>query len=289
MVEIPQGDELYALSIDFNHVQLLEMLKFAPDGTIKQVMGELEDDAFTPRTIDIQQSFFVDLTVSLGNIQRNQHEAFVPFVIKNINANENKSSETIVDNLYFSFDALQRAFNSVNLKIDIAWLLKQLKIIEDRKESVDECRFILNMLCVLHLKNVAVSVYEEEEPDLDNSIYEYYLDLINELEVDFKRFIIIAGEDFFKSNFYEYDGEGGENQVLAYLIYQNYDDVTRFLQSQYKDFQAMLKEVIKDEYFYESYLEAVESIETLEDYFDNVETVKLFEWANNGFMIYGRG
>jgi hypothetical protein len=44
------------------------------------------------------------------------------------------------------------------------------------------------------MKDVARCVYEEVEPDLDSNIYDYYFELIRELEIDFKLFIVYEGE-----------------------------------------------------------------------------------------------
>ena len=133
------------------------------------------------------------------------------------------------------------------------------------------------------MKDVARCVYEEVEPDLDSNIYDYYFELIRELEIDFKLFIVYAGEDFFKSDYYEYDGETGEEQVLKYLFYEHYDKVRRSLEQHYKDAQTLLLELIEDQYFHGSYLHAVENIESYEDCFDYVESMKLYEWASAGF------
>ena len=77
------------------------------------------------------------------------------------------------------------------------------------------------------MKDVARFVYREVEPDLDSNIYNYHFELFRELEIDFKLFIIYAGVDFFKSNYYEYDRETGEEQVLKYLFFEHYDKVRR--------------------------------------------------------------
>lgn len=199
---------------------------------------------------------------------------------------EAEESEVQTDISHFSYDEIEKALHNIDLKIAVTSLMMQLHIIENRKASADECEYILNILCLLHLKYIANSVYDEE-PELGTMIYWDYLEFIKELEVDFKHFIIIAGNDFFKSDFYEYDGESGENQVLTYLIHKEYSRVIRFLKSHYGDAQTMLNEVIRDQYFYDDYVKAVHSIITLEDYFDEVESVKLYTWADGGFDISG--
>jgi hypothetical protein len=137
------------------------------------------------------------------------------------------------------------------------------------------------------MKDVARCVYEEVEPDLDSNIYDYYFELIRELEIDFKLFIVYAGEDFFKSDYYDYNGETGEEQVLKYLFYKHYEKVRRRLEQHYKDAQIFLLELIEDQYFHSSYLHAVENIVNYEDCFDCVESMKLYQWASAGFSWSG--
>lgn len=296
MVEIPYDNQVYAVSIDFNHEQLQDMLKYASKNALQQITENLDSDMFTQRTIDINEPFMVDLTVSLGELQRNQYEEFVPFVIRSINGdtdNIETSQETMIeDNLYYSKDELSRALIALNLHSNIELLYKHLNIVDSMKnENTNkffiECISALDLICLLEMKDVARCVYEEVEPDLDSNIYSYYFELIRELEIDFKLFIVYAGEGFFKSDFYEYDGETGEEQVLKYLFYEHYDKVRRRLEHHYKDAQTLLLELIEDQYFHGSYLHAVENIESYEDCFDYVESMKLYELASAGFSWSG--
>lgn len=67
----------------------------------------------------------------------------------------------------------------------------------------------------------------------------------------------------------------------------NYDKVRRGLEQHYKDAHILWLELIEDQYFHGSYLHAVENIESYEDYFDYVESMKLYEWASAGFSWSG--
>jgi hypothetical protein len=292
MVEIPYDNQVYAVSIDFNHEQLQDMLKCASKNALQQITEELDSDMFTQRTIDIEEPFMIDITISLGKLQRNQHEEFVPFIVKSVNGDEDTEQQQLAsdenDELYYSKDELSRALIASNLHNNIELLYKHLNIVnsmndENTNKFFVECISALDLICLLEMKDVARCVYEEVEPDLDSNIYSYYFELIRELEIDFKLFIVYAGEDFFKSDYYEYDGETGEEQVLKYLFYEHYDKVRRSLEQHYKDAQTLLLELIEDQYFHGSYLHAVENIESYEDCFDYVESMKLYEWASAGF------
>ena len=296
MVEIPYDNQVYAVSIDFTQEQLQEMMKFASKNAVEQITENLDADMFTQRTIDINEPFMVDLTVSLGELQRNQYEEFVPFVIRSVNGDtdniEISQETTIEDSFYYSKHELSRALEASNLHSDIEFLYKHLNIIDSMKNEKTnkffvECISALDLICLLEMKDVARCVYEEVEPDLDSNIYNYYFELIRDLEIDFKLFIVYAGEDFFKSDYYEYDGETGEEQVLKYLFYEHYDKVRRSLEQHYKDAQTLLLELIEDQYFHGSYLHAVENIESYEDCFDYVESMKLYQWASAGFSWSG--
>ncbi len=292
MVEIPYDNQVYAVSIDFNHEQLQDILKCASKNALQQITEELDSDMFTQRTIDIEEPFMIDITISLGKLQRNQHEEFVPFIVKSVNGDEDTEQQQLAsdenDELYYSKDELSRALIASNLHNNIELLYKHLNIVnsmndENTNKFFVECISALDLICLLEMKDVARCVYEEVEPDLDSNIYNYYFELIRDLEIDFKLFIVYAGEDFFKSDYYEYDGETGEEQVLKYLFYEHYDKVRRSLEQHYKDAQTLLLELIEDQYFHGSYLHAVENIESYEDCFDYVESMKLYEWASAGF------
>jgi len=296
MVEIPYDNQMYAVSIDFNHEQLQDMLKYASKNALQQITENLDSDMFTQRTIDIEEPFMIDITISLGKLQRSQHEEFVPFIVKSVNGDEDTEQQQLVsdenDELYYSKDELSRALIASNLHSNIELLYKHLNIVnsmndENTNKFLIECISALDLICLLEMKDVARCVYEEVEPDLDSNIYSYYFELIRNLEIDFKLFIVYAGEDFFKSDYYEYDGETGEEQVLKYLFYEHYDKVRRSLEQHYKDAQTLLLELIEDQYFHGSYLHAVENIESYEDCFDYVESMKLYEWASAGFSWSG--
>ena len=296
MVEIPYDNQVYAVSIDFTHEQLQDMLKYASKNALQQITENLDSDMFTQRTIDIEEPFMIDITISLGKLQRSQHEEFVPFIVKSVNGDEDTEQQQLAsdenDELYYSKDELSRALIASNLHNNIELLYKHLNIVnsmndENTNKFFIECISALDLICLLEMKDVARCVYEEVEPDLDSNIYSYYFELIRELEIDFKLFIVYAGEDFFKSDYYEYDGETGEEQVLKYLFYEHYDKVRRSLEQHYKDAQTLLLELIEDQYFHGSYLHAVENIESYEDCFDYVESMKLYEWASAGFGLSG--
>ena len=236
MVEIPYDNQVYAVSIDFTHEQLQEMLKYASKNVLQQITEELDSDMFTHRTIDIEEPFMIDITISLGKLQRNQHEEFVPFIVKSVNGDEDAEQQQLAsdenDELYYSKDELSRALIASNLHSNIELLYNHLNIVnsmndENTNKFFIECISALDLICLLEMKDVARCVYEEVEPDLDSNIYNYYFELIRDLEIDFKLFIVYAGEDFFKSDYYEYDGETGEEQVLKYLFYEHYDKVRR--------------------------------------------------------------
>ena len=296
MVEIPYDNQVYAVSIDFNHEQLQDILKCASKNALQQITEELDSDMFTQRTIDIEEPFMIDITISLGKLQRNQHEEFVPFIVKSVNGDEDTEQQQLAsdenDELYYSKDELSRALIASNLHNNIELLYKHLNIVnsmndENTNKFFVECISALDLICLLEMKDVARCVYEEVEPDLDSNIYDYYFELIRELEIDFKLFIVYAGEDFFKSDYYDYNGETGEEQVLKYLFYKHYEKVRRRLEQHYKDAQIFLLELIEDQYFHSSYLHAVENIVNYEDCFDCVESMKLYQWASAGFSWSG--
>lgn len=283
-VEIPFNNQIYTLVIDFSHEQLQEMLNFASINTTYQINKELDTDMFTQRIIEIDEPFTIDVTISLGELQKNQQDEFVPFKIVSINndlANKNEP--------YFSKEEILRALNMVNLYCDIELLYEQLKIVNNEEYSFNriyiQCYSLLDLIVILELKNIALNVYENQETKLDINISDYYLKLIVELEIDFKLFILLAGEDFLMSDYYEYNGDLGYEQVIKYLINKQYEKVLKKLKLYYKDSQTLLIELIKEQYFYNSYLKAIQNLEIYKNNSDYTEVMKLYQWSNTGFNL----
>lgn len=109
--------------------------------------------------------------------------------------------------------------------------------------------------------------------------------MISELEIDIKLFILLAGESFFESDFYEYTGELSEEQVLKYLIRENYNKNCSILTNSYKNNYTMFNDIIKNLYFYDNYLEAISQAESIEECLDYPDILKLMSWADSGFNI----
>lgn len=289
LVEISFNNKIYTLSVYFNQERLEEILKFAPKKTIRQVNNELNIDMFTKRTINLEESFTIDFSLSLGELEKSQDEKFVPFFIKNINC-DNKN-EILQNEFYFSKEEIIQVLHSVNIDYDMDLLYKQLQIVNSQKNETfnfyTQCLSVLDLISILEIKNIALSIYEGKK--FKNSINTYtYLELIKDFEIDFKLFILLAGEEFLTSEYYEYDGKLGYEQVLEYLIFKHYNNVVKKLMLYYKDSQNVLLEIIKDLYFYNIYFETINNVDKIEDCFDSNEIIKLSQWANTGFNINGK-
>jgi hypothetical protein len=86
MVEIPWAGEMHALSLDFNHQQLDEILKKAkgPREVVDFIQQEIKRDPVTPRTIDFPGTIIFAVNARLGEVQRSNREEFVPLVVEEI-------------------------------------------------------------------------------------------------------------------------------------------------------------------------------------------------------------
>ncbi len=136
------------------------------------------------------------------------------------------------------------------------------------------------------MREIAFSVSEYLEVDIQDKM-DYYMSILYDQELDFNLFVLLAGESYFSSDFYTDDFENSQYAIIQYLIDENYDGVTQVLINHYQDNQRLLEGII--EYFpiYLTYQKVISQIETLENYFDYPEVVKVFEWATNGFSISG--
>lgn len=84
MVEKSYDGELHALSLDFNQDQLDQILAKADPQLTTYIQAELGRDPISPRTIDFDGEVAFRVRARLGQIQKVQHETFVPFVAQEI-------------------------------------------------------------------------------------------------------------------------------------------------------------------------------------------------------------
>ena len=78
-----------------------------------------------------------------------------------------------------------------------------------------------------------------------------YETIIDELEMDFNIFVLIAGEDYFASDFYTDDFEESKRAIIHFLIDKNYYHIVWILEKHYLDNQKMLENLIEDFWIYQ--------------------------------------
>jgi hypothetical protein len=83
-VEMPFAGELHAVSLDFNQVQLDQILSHAAPQLASFIRNELACDSSSLRTIDFAGEVVFGVRARLGEIQRVERETFVPFVAQEI-------------------------------------------------------------------------------------------------------------------------------------------------------------------------------------------------------------
>lgn len=191
------------------------------------------------------------------------------------------------EDLNIDFENIKNA-SSKNILANFDWIEKALKILlRDKKYENDlyqDCRLVIDIFCINEMASIPLCIYEESEYDINENLYDYFT-MISELEIDIKLFILLAGESFFESDFYEYTGELSEEQVLKYLIHENYNKNCFILTNSYKNNYTMFKDIIKNLYFYNNYLEAMSQAESMEDCLDYPDILKLMSWADSGFRM----
>jgi hypothetical protein len=193
------------------------------------------------------------------------------------------------EDLNIDFENIKNA-SSKNILTNFDWIEKALKILlRDKKYENDlyqDCRLVIDIFCINEMASIPLCIYEESEYDINENLYDYFT-MISELEIDIKLFILLAGESFFESDFYEYTGELSEEQVLKYLIHENYNKNCSILTNSYKNNYSMFKDIVKNLYFYDNYLEAMSQSESMEDCLDYPDILKLMAWADSGFEMTG--
>ena len=185
---------------------------------------------------------------------------------------------------------MNKFFRQTELHFDSTWLKNNQEFIAQEKKYKDdlykECHEMIDLFCLQEMKEIAYAVSEYEEHSLEDSIWDY-LHILSELEIDFNIFVLLAGEDYYSSDFYTDDFENSQKNILWYLIDKNYYRTSRFLIRYYGDNQKLLETIIEPFPIYNEYQKALTEIQTLEDYFDYPEVIKLYEWSEAGFDIYG--
>ncbi len=84
MVEKPYGGEMHALSLDFNHTQLEQILANADHDIAASLRAELARDPSSPRSIDFDGYVEFGVRARLGQLQTVAKEQFVPLVAQEI-------------------------------------------------------------------------------------------------------------------------------------------------------------------------------------------------------------
>lgn len=145
---------------------------------------------------------------------------------------------------------------------------------------------LIDILCLFELSEIAYIIFDESDVNIEDRLGDY-LTIINDFEIDFYKFILLGGEDFITSDYHSDFYEENDRNLFNYLIHNRYDNVVKVLKQHYSSNQTMLESIIKDTPMYSDYQSAIENIDSFEDVFDYVEIMKLTEWSENGFPIYG--
>jgi len=80
MVDMSYAGEVYALSLDFNHKQLEQILAKGPPSLAGFLRAEISQDPSTPRTIDFDGEISFGVAARLGELQHTGRETFVPLI-----------------------------------------------------------------------------------------------------------------------------------------------------------------------------------------------------------------
>ena len=84
MAQVPLAGEMHALSLDFNHEQLVQILAKAAPPLATFIRAELARDPSTPRHIDFQGFIAFGVRARLGQIQTAPKEQYVPLITQEI-------------------------------------------------------------------------------------------------------------------------------------------------------------------------------------------------------------
>ena len=84
LVEIPYNGEAHALSLDFSHEQLEQILSKATPQLAVFIRAEIARDPASARTIDFSGEVSFGVRARLGQLQKVQRESFVPLVAQEI-------------------------------------------------------------------------------------------------------------------------------------------------------------------------------------------------------------
>ncbi len=84
MVNMPLNGESHALSLDFNHEQLVRILAKADPSLAAFIRAELARDPSTPRAIDFEGFIAFGVRARLGSLQTAAKEQYVPLIAQEI-------------------------------------------------------------------------------------------------------------------------------------------------------------------------------------------------------------
>lgn len=191
-------------------------------------------------------------------------------------------------------NVLEKVFANTDLKYDKFWLYNNHNIVSQNKQYADDmykdCNVLIDLFCLQQMKEIAFAIVEDNDYDIRESLYDYVY-IIRQLEIDFNYFVLLSGEDYINSDYYNVDYEDCEENkinILNYLLKINYNKIVQVLTNYYKDEQKLLMTIIEPFHIFETYQTAIQEVETLEDYMEtDVEVIKIHAWANDGFDITG--
>lgn len=191
------------------------------------------------------------------------------------------------------FDNYEESFTQSDLQYNKFWLQNSQYIVNQNKQYSDnlykECNELIDLFCLQLLREISYTFSEESEFDIRDRIWDF-ISIIDSNGIDFNLVVLLAGEDYIKSDYYLFENDDCEERqlnVLFYLLNINYDKIINILISHYGNEQKLLLNTIEDFNIYDRYQEAIVEIQSLEDMFDYPEIVKIHEWAEGGFSISG--
>jgi hypothetical protein len=94
MVNIVREGREFALSVDFDEARLRSILAAVPESVAERLRSEIGRDRTTIRTIEIGQPVTIGIKARLGQLQRVEHEQFVPFILEEVFAAVGAASVT---------------------------------------------------------------------------------------------------------------------------------------------------------------------------------------------------
>ena len=183
------------------------------------------------------------------------------------------------------------AFEKTDLDYDDNFIKNNQKIINQYKQYDNdifkESNELIDLFCIQLLREIPNSFIHRFNFYIEGTL-SFFLNIIDELKIDFTFFVVISGEEYLNSDFYDLESESEDKKIniLNYLLNKNYNNIVKLLINHYETSENLLLNILENTPYKKQYFNLIHN-----DYysreFEYTDLMKIRQWEDEGFPMYG--